>query len=129
MFTVIQPQQYIDDIKLQRADGTSEILHIALNLTPQVLGRYRQLQVKLLNVQKQSSDDPSKVEEIGKIVIELFQLLFGEQNTQKLLEFYDDDFVSMCSEMFGYIQDSILPQINKVAKDKKAAMKRRRNWL
>lgn len=129
MFTVIQPQQYIDDIKLQRADGTSEILHIALNLTPQVLGRYRQLQVKLLNVQKQSSDDPSKVEEIGKIVIELFQLLFGEQNTQKLLEFYDDDFVSMCSEMFGYIQDSILPQINKAAKDKKAAMKRRRNWL
>ena len=129
MFTVIQPQQYIDDIKLQRADGTSEILHIALNLTPQVLGRYRQLQVKLLNVQKQSSDDPSKVEEIGKIVIELFQLLFGEQNTQKLLEFYDDDFVSMCSEMFGYIQDSILPQINKVAKNKKAAMKRRRNWL
>ena len=129
MFTVIQPQQYIDDIKLQRADGTSEILHIALNLTPQVLGRYRQLQVKLLNVQKQSSDDPSKAEEIGKIVIELFQLLFGEQNTQKLLEFYDDDFVSMCSEMFGYIQDSILPQINKVAKDKKAAMKRRRNWL
>lgn len=128
MYTLVQNQNFLDDIQLQKADGSTETLHISLVITPDIIKRYRQLQVKLMALEKErkSGLNEETVVKVGAAVVDVFNLLFGENNTQKLLEFYKNDFTQMVTELFPYIQGEIVPRFQQAAKARKQAFKKRR---
>ena len=128
MYTLVQNQNFLDDIQLQKADGTTEILHISLSISPDLVKKYRQLQVRLMNLEKKrkSGIDEEIASQIGIAIVDIFNLLFGKANTQKLLEFYANDFTQMVAEIFPYIQGEIIPKFQQMAKSRKQALKKRR---
>lgn len=128
MYTLVQNQNFLDDIQLQKADGTTEILHISLSISPDLVKQYRQLQVRLMNLEKKrkSGIDEEIASQIGMAIVDIFNLLFGKANTQKLLEFYANDFTQMVAEIFPYIQGEIIPKFQQMAKSRKQALKKRR---
>lgn len=128
MYTLVQNENFLDDIQLEKADGTTETLHVSLLVTPDTIKKYRQMQIRLMELEKKrkaSPGDDETVAQIGQAVVDVFDLLFGAENVRKLLEFYRQDFTQMMAEMFPYIQNVILPKFQQAAKLRKRAMKRK----
>lgn len=128
MYTIQKSEAFSDDLELKDAAGKNLILNIRLNITPQLAGQYRALQVRLLNLQKQAADkpgDPETIEQIGRAVSDVLALLFGTENLEKMAEFYEGDFLTMLSDVFPYIQEVIAPRFADLAKSRKAQLKRR----
>lgn len=128
MYTIQKSDTFSDNLELKDSAGKSLVLEVKLNITPQIAREYRALQIQLLELQKQAADNPGApeiIERIGKAVSDVLKLLFGSDNLRKMAEFYDGDFVTMLSDVFPYIHDVIMPQFEKLAKSRKAQLKRR----
>lgn len=126
MYTLKQPNEIIDQIKLEKNNGESDTLDIKLKINIDVIRKFRELQIKLVELQKDTEHDPSYYEAIGKTVYEVFTLLFGEENTEKLFAFYSDDFTQMIADLTPYIQNVIFPRFESETKARKNALKRKK---
>ena len=62
MYTLRQNSFFTDELELQKSDGSSEILTININITPDLVGKYRKLQVRLIDLQKQSNATSNSTE-------------------------------------------------------------------
>ena len=128
MYTIQKSETFADQLELKDAAGQSLVLDAKLNVTPALVKEYRALQVRLLELQKQAAGkpgDPDVLEQIGRAVSDVLTLLFGEENIRKMTAFYDGDFVTMLADIFPYIQNVIVPRFSKLAKSRKAQLKRR----
>lgn len=128
MYTLVQNENFLDDIQLKKVDGTTETLHISLSITPDTIKKYRQMQIRLMELEKKrkaSPGDDETIAQIGQAVVDVFNLLFSTENARKLLEFYRQDFTQMMAEVFPYIQNVILPKFQQAAKSRKQTMKRK----
>lgn len=121
MYTLQQPNSFFSDsIELVAANGEREVLEFSISITPELVKHYRELQVKIINAEKEQ-DEVKRVEQIGECVTSLFVLLFGEENTNKLFAFYKNDFPVALSQLFPYIQGEIVPKFTAAIKDRKQA--------
>lgn len=128
MYTLRQNALFTDEIELQKNDGTSEILKIKIDIRPELVKKYRELQVRFVDLQKRSNSNPGDlkiVEDIGKAVVDVFCFLFGDENAKKIIEFYSDDFQQMAYNLFPYVQNVLVPKFQEVARQRKQAFKRR----
>ena len=130
MYVLNQASVFEDQIKLQKRDGTNEILEIRFDITESLVKKYRELQIQMMNLQKKQKENPGDigiVEEVGKVVVELFSALFGNENVERIMAFYANDYTKMCAELFPYIQNVIVPEFQKILRQRKQAYKKR-NW-
>lgn len=128
MYTLRQNALFTDEIELQKNDGTSEILKIKIDIRPELVKKYRELQVRFVDLQKRSNSNPGDlkiVEDIGKTVVDVFCLLFGDENAKKIIEFYSDDFPADGLQSFPYVQNVLVPKFQEVVRQRKQAFKRR----
>ena len=129
MYTLTQNSDFSDELKLEKADGTSEIISYSLSIGPELVKNYRTLQLKLIEAQqsfKSGTQDEKIVSETGEIVVDIFALLFGKENAKKLLDFYFGDYTKMVSDLFPYIQNVIVPEFNKIVNQRKQSFKRKK---
>jgi hypothetical protein len=49
----------------------------------------------------------------GEAVIALFGVIFGDEGTQTILEFYEDNYFEMSVEVFPFIINVVVPQMQK----------------
>jgi hypothetical protein len=124
MYTLTQKSMVIDQLMLEKDNGQSEILDISLKITPELVRQYRRIQVEMIEAERGDKTDPENVEKVGRLVMEVMCLLFGESNTVKILDFYRDDISLALAEVFPYIQDVIVPKFKAVAKERKKALRR-----
>lgn len=118
MYTLRQNALFTDEIELQKNDGTSEILKIKIDIRPELVKKYRELQVRFVDLQKRSNSNPGDlkiVEDIGKVVVDVFCLLFGDENAKKSLNFIPMIFsrwptiFSRMFKTFSYLNFKRLP--------------------
>lgn len=55
----------------------------------------------------------------GEAVLSLFSLVFGEENSKKIIEFYEDNYMEMSVEVFPFITEIISPKITKALEEQK----------
>ncbi len=127
---VIQKSQAFTDTITFQTNGDAEDLtvHIKLNITPELIPQYRAVQLRLVELQKQNQTDPGNTEivaGIGECIVQTMTLLFGEENTEVIIRFYDNDLAQMLMDVFPYIRDVIIPQIEKIAKERKQQYRKR----
>lgn len=107
---------------------------IAINLTAgEIFKRFRPLMVDILQAEKEVKrlmaegvDRENMAEAFdfyGKTIINLYQLIFGVENTEKILAFYDGNYDEMATEVTPYIYEVIVPKINEVMKAEKEKAK------
>ena len=128
MYTIQKTQAFEDTLRINGENGETLDLHIRMNTSPQLVKDYRGLQIQLIDAQKKLKEHPGNdaaLSEIGEATIRMIALLFGEDTTRKLQEFYGGDYVTMFTDIFPYIQNVIAPKIQEMAKERKAQFKRR----
>lgn len=127
---VIQKSQAFTDTITFQTNGEAEDLtvHIKLNITSELIPQYRAVQLRLFELQKQNQTDPGNeavINGIGECIVQTMTLLFGEENTEAIIRFYENDLTQMLMDVFPYIRDVIIPQIEKIAKERKQQYRKR----
>lgn len=123
---------------LDETGAVAESLTVDLNVD-QIAGRvnkaYETLGAAQTALQKNARSDEA-LEAYGKAVIAVFDVIFGEDGTKKLVAFYEGNFNEMLLDVFPFINDEIMPKIKAASADRreqmlaavKASKKARRRW-
>ena len=58
-------------------------------------------------------------EAFGAAVIALFAVIFGEDNAEKIIAFYDGRYTEMLLDVFPFISEAIMPKIKAASEERK----------
>lgn len=112
-------RNYVDDLELADGDKT---LTIHLELEPErIIKDYRAAQVDIMRAYREaekSPKDPDAVSHVGDVVLTLFTLIFGERDTQRILDFYDGQYSQMVADILPYISGSVGQAVERVRKQR-----------
>ena len=59
------------------------------------------------------------LETYGKTIIQLMRLVFGDENTKRLAEYFDNRYIDMLCQTMPFIRDVITPGIQRSIQQKK----------
>ena len=110
---------------LELLDGNNNVtltIHIDIEIG-RIAKEYRQLQIELAEAQNMTSQGNEMAFEVfGNAVIKLFRCLFGDENTQKILEYFENDYMEMAIQCMPFISDVVQPAIEKYSRSKREIM-------
>lgn len=129
MYIIQKQGNFSDSFEIRANDGDSLRITYTLKISSDMIRRFRALQVRIAEIEKQRKahgDSAELAEQLGEVIVELYTLVFGEENTQALLAFYESDYVAMIVDIFPYIQNVVVPELSKYAKSRKKQLLRAR---
>lgn len=104
-----------EDIELSGKDGAVEkVLHIEFN--PEKLARkFNAARNNIIRAQlelkKGNALADKKLEAFGTAVIEMFNVVFGEENTNELTAYFEGNYIEMLEVMMPFITDVAAPAV------------------
>jgi hypothetical protein len=57
------------------------------------------------------------LETIGTTLVDLFETVFGKEDTKLIIEFYDNRYIEMCQEVLPFIINVVIPHIRTAAQE------------
>lgn len=128
----IQRKQRISEV-LELRDETGAVIHtlkIELDIE-KVAPRLYKAKKALAGMQAKYAQAPSDeaLEAYGKAVVELIAALFGAENAQTVIEFYNERYLEMLTDLFPFITEVIYPRFNDLEAKKIAQFKGMRNKM
>ena len=116
--TRIQKSKAFSD-SLVLSDGDKEIqIDVKLDLYA-AASKYRRCQVAIIDAKKKAEENPrdtGNLEAYGKAIYALLELLFGRENTEKMIGFYEDNWAKLLVDITPYIVDTIYPALEEERK-------------
>ena len=122
---------YTEDFELTEEDGTVvHTLHVALdpdNMAGKLSEKHLELARALRDVQdvRQGSTEEEKargLEVLGQAVTDLLEAVFGPEDAETIIGFYDGRYVEMCREVVPFITGVVIPKVREMARDNKKAV-------
>ena len=104
----------VEDLKVTDA-GTGEelVLHVDLSVD-QVLQRYLQAAEAFAKARNNANKGltEERVEKLGEAILNLFVVIFGQEQAQKLVDFYGESYTEMLADVVPFINEVVAPKIN-----------------
>lgn len=126
MAVLTRKQRFYDSIELKNDDGSLyKVLTIELDLD-KVMSDYNKARNNVFRAQqklKENPNDPTVLEEYGQSIVSVISLLFGEENTKCLLEFYENRYTEMLEMTLPYIKNELEPKMQELVKQKVEQMR------
>lgn len=57
--------------------------------------------------------------ELGQIIFDMMEAVFGKENTKEILNFYENDYIEITTQVMPFITNVILPQARRLAQENK----------
>lgn len=95
---------------------------LKINIDPTALvPEYNRARDALLVAQAAASKTGSEADlaQLGEVITEMVSLMLGTENAEKVLAFYEGDYVEMMEEVIPYLNEVLVPQFLKAADEKK----------
>ena len=85
----------------------------------------------LPNIQKEliAAQQGSNTEKIGKAIVELLAAIFGMENTNKILIFYEKRYLEMLEDLTPYIRDVVYPKVTEYSHKNAERLKALKNQV
>lgn len=113
-YQIKKSSRIIEELELLGEDGSVEkTINVDIN-TDRIAGGYRKAEIDLLNAQRnvKKGESSEALENYGKAVIGLFRLIFGDENTNIMLDFFDGKYTDMLIQVMPFINDVVKPAIS-----------------
>lgn len=118
MYTIKKAAHIVDELKIEDGDKT---MTVDVNIyVDDVMADVVKCQKKIALAQakiRENKNDGDALAGLGEAVIALFGLLFGEEQTKAIVEFYENRTASMLADFLPYIAQVIIPEIQKAQKN------------
>ena len=121
MYQINRTNHIVDEVKMTD-NGRELIVKVDLNVE-RIMGRYnaarRAIAAAQQNVKDIQETDrkeellPQATAQLGSAIMALFELIFGEEQTQRIAEFYDGDHLGMLGDFIPYLTEVVMPKIQK----------------
>lgn len=118
-YTIKRSNHIVDDIHLEDNGNT---LDITVDLTvDDILKEYNTTIKRISTLQNEIQQMPAEevgdaYAKLGGEIINLFTLLFGQEQTEEIMEFYGGRSMEMLGDFLPFITDSLVPKINEAQK-------------
>ncbi len=120
-------KKFIEDFELVDENGNVlETLHIQLD-ADDMLAKLNRKYTELCRTLAETTEIKRKahsneemgdcVEKLGNAVIQMFEAVFGEEDTKTIISFYDNRYIEMCQEVVPFIKNVVIPRIGKIKKE------------
>lgn len=120
-------KQFAEDFELMNEDGTiAHTLHVALDADDMV-GKINRKYAELTKTLAETTEikrqtESGKVaedcfEKLGTAVVNLFEAVFGREDTEIIVQFYDNRYIEMCKEVTPFITQVVIPQCIKIKQE------------
>lgn len=110
----ITRNRIVEDLKVTDA-GTGEelVLHVDLSVD-QIMQRYLQAAEAFTKARNNANKGltEERVEKLGEAILNLFVVIFGQEQAQKLVDFYGESYTEMLADVVPFINDVVAPKIN-----------------
>ena len=120
MYEIKKTQRLKDELKL--VDGSKElIVPVDIDLSSAML-RYNRARNDIIRIQSAKTQN---MEEMGKAIVTLFSVFFGEDATVQIVEWYENLWDEMLEDIFPYIDGVLVPKMRELSaakRDKLVAM-------
>ena len=117
----IKRNHIVEELEIE---DNGKTLHIDVDINvDSVLKAYTKAQYKIAQASEEikastGTKDLSQAEEaMGNAVLGLFEVIFGEEQTQKIIEFYDNKALEMLGDITPFIVEVVAPRF-KEAQDR-----------
>ena len=114
----------IESLELVNEEGTTEkVITVRLDragLAMKASKKYVEIQRLQAMAEKargkeNAEDAEELVTKLGQTVIDFFEIIFGEEDTKVILEFYEGNYIEMALEVMPFIQEKVLPTVRAIA--------------
>lgn len=105
-----------EDLRVED-NGKTLDLHVDLNVDA-IMQRYVAAAKSLAEAQREirKGTDEVKVQRLGAAIVDVFGVVFGQEQTKQLIEFYDGAYTEMLADVAPFINDVVAPKINEAQK-------------
>lgn len=103
-------------------DNVAITIHVDIN--PSIIAKdFHRVQLELIHAQKAANEQSNDaLEQFGNAVISMFDLVFGEEDTSVILEYFDSNYMEMALQVMPFISGVIQPALVKYANSRKAVI-------
>lgn len=122
MYQVTRKNRIKEELQLCHANGDVALtVDVELNVD-QISGRvnkaYEALNMANNALQKDMGNE-KLLEAYGASVIAVFNVIFGEEDTKKIVDFYEGQYTEMLLDIFPFINGEIMPKIRAASASRK----------
>lgn len=131
-YQVKRARKIVEDLELCNERGEVEVtLHINLDCDA-VAPLFRKKQTALIDAEKNlkaiqkmgNQADFNRAYEIyGRAVIDIFEITLGTENTRIALDFFDENYIEMCTQLIPFVAEVVIPVIQAAITDKHKQLK------
>lgn len=121
MTTIQTTGRITDTVELVNADG--EKLNISFTFLPSgaLVRQLRAMELALADAKNKPAEEAAS--KVGTIILSLFKMLFGAENTEKIVEFYGGQYEFMVYDFMPYIYENVIPKCNAAVRQAKKRAK------
>ena len=111
----IKRNHIVEELEIE---DNGKVLHLDVDISvDEIIREYITARVRMQGASQaakkaKNENDLGKAEEaMGDAVISLFNIVFGQDNTKKILDFYDGKYIAMLEEISPFILEVVEPQV------------------
>lgn len=130
-------QRFEEDFELVNEYGEVEhTIHVSLDaddMITKITRKYTDM-IKVLSETteaKRQADNPEaiadSIDKLGGAVVTLFQAVFGDEDTKKIVDFYDNRYIEMCKEVTPFITNVVIKRCIEIKNENQKAVLQKYN--
>ena len=111
----IKRNHIVEELEIE---DNGKVLHLDVDISvDEIIREYITARVRMQGASQaakkaKNENDLGKAEEaMGDAVISLFNIVFGQDNTKKILDFYDGKYIAMLEEISPVILEVVEPRV------------------
>ncbi len=102
-------------------EDDSPALTIQVSINPGLIAKdFRKIQLELIHVRESGGNDDNSAEKLSAVVNDMFTLIFGAENTAKILDCFEGNFIEASLQITPFITDVVQPAIADYARNTRA---------
>ena len=118
MYSVTRKNRITEELQLCHANGDVALtVFVDLNLD-EMGGRLNKSLQDFAAAQealRKGQTGPEATEAYGRAVIALFDVIFGEEDSRRIVAFYENNYTEMLLDLFPFINDEIMPKVREAS--------------
>lgn len=117
---------YTEDFELTEEDGrVIHTLHVSLDpdsMAVKLSEKHAALVRALQDINQMKEENTGTLETIGNAVTDILEAVFGQEDAETIIDFYQERYIEMCKEVIPFVTDVVVPQVRSLARENKQSI-------
>lgn len=117
---------YTEDFELAEEDGrVIHTLHVSLDpdsMAVKLSEKHAALVRALSDINQMKEENTGALEKIGNAVTDILEAVFGQEDAEIVIDFYQGRYIEMCKEVIPFVTDVVVPQVRNLARENKKSI-------